>query len=175
SSRASKLSMPQNRSSHPRMLLPPSIPRSPRAKRLSSPGQSSSRARSASTSCLDDAAKGRACPDEARSAKSGVISCGDSSRSAVFFKATTGFLLFCAACLQAAAAFAQAPAAPAPAAPAPAPAATAQGQTTGLPTGVTTYSSWKFERVGDHLHLINQAAIEGPNLKFFADEVDLYT
>jgi len=93
----------------------------------------------------------------------------------VFFKATTGFLLFCAACLQAAAAFGQAPAAPGPVAPPPAPATATQGQTTGLPTGVTTYSSWKFERVGDHLHLINQAAIEGPNLKFFADEVDLYT
>ena len=88
----------------------------------------------------------------------------------MFFKAATGFLLFCAASLQAAAAFGQAPAAPPPA-----PAPTTQGQATGLPTGVSTYSSWKFERVGDHLHLIDQAAIEGPNLKFFADEVDLYT
>jgi len=88
----------------------------------------------------------------------------------VFFKATTGVLLTGAACLWAAAAFAQAPA------PAPPPAGTATTQgTTGLPSGITTYSSWKFERVGDHLHLINQAAIEGPNLKFFADDVDLYT
>jgi len=88
----------------------------------------------------------------------------------VFFKATTGVLLSGAACLWAAAAFAQAPA------PAPPPAGTATTQgTTGLPSGITTYSSWKFERVGDHLHLINQAAIEGPNLKFFADDVDLYT
>jgi hypothetical protein len=31
----------------------------------------------------------------------------------------------------------------------------------------------KFERVGDHLHLINQAAIEGPNLKFFADTTSI--
>ena len=43
-----------------------------------------------------------------------------------------------------------------------------------MPLGVTNFSSWKFERVGDHLHLINQAAIEGPNLKFFADDIDLY-
>jgi len=35
-------------------------------------------------------------------------------------------------------------------------------------------SSWKLERVGDHFHLIGQAAIEGPNLKFFADDIDLY-
>src|SRR4029079_13315767 len=43
-----------------------------------------------------------------------------------------------------------------------------------LPLGISNFSSWKFERVGDHLHLIDQAAIEGPNLKFFADDVDLY-
>jgi len=92
----------------------------------------------------------------------------------VFFKASTGFLLSGAACLWAAAAFAQEPAQPPAPAPPPAGTATTQG-TPGLPSGVSTYSSWKFERVGDHLHLINQAAIEGPNLKFFADDVDLYT
>jgi LPS-assembly protein len=43
-----------------------------------------------------------------------------------------------------------------------------------LPLGLSKWSSWKFESEGDHLHLINQAAIEGPNLKFFADDVDLY-
>jgi len=90
----------------------------------------------------------------------------------VFFKPATGFLLSGVACLWAAAAFAQAPA---PAPPPGGTTTTAQGQSTGLPTGVSTYSSWKFERIGDHLHLINQAAIEGPNLKFFADDVDLYT
>jgi len=90
----------------------------------------------------------------------------------VFFKPATGFLLAGVACLWAAAAFAQAPA---PAPPPGGTSTTAQGQSTGLPTGVSTYSSWKFERIGDHLHLINQAAIEGPNLKFFADDVDLYT
>jgi LPS-assembly protein len=96
-----------------------------------------------------------------------LISCGDSSRSDVFFKATQGVLRSGVACLWASAALAQAPA---PAGP-----TTPQTQTTGLPSGITTYSSWKFERIGDHLHLINQAAIEGPNLKFFADDVDLYT
>ena len=90
----------------------------------------------------------------------------------MFFKPATGFLLAGVACLWAAAAFAQAPA---PAPPPGGTSTTAQGQSTGLPTGVSTYSSWKFERIGDHLHLINQAAIEGPNLKFFADDVDLYT
>jgi LPS-assembly protein len=35
-------------------------------------------------------------------------------------------------------------------------------------------SSWKFEQVGDHLHLVDRAVIEGPTLKFFADDVDLY-
>ena len=90
----------------------------------------------------------------------------------MFFKPATGFLLSGVACLWAAAAFAQAPA---PAPPPGGTTTTAQGQSTGLPTGVSTYSSWKFERIGDHLHLINQAAIEGPNLKFFADDVDLYT
>src|SRR5262249_14778760 len=44
-----------------------------------------------------------------------------------------------------------------------------------LPLGISNFSSWKFEQVGDHLHLIGQAAIEGPRLKFFADDVDLYT
>ena len=57
----------------------------------------------------------------------------------------------------------------------PAPAAPPAGPSPDLPLGITNFSSWKFERVGDHLHLIDQAAIEGPNLKFFADDVDLYT
>ena len=52
--------------------------------------------------------------------------------------------------------------------------ATQPTTTTNLPLGISNASSWKFERVGDHLHLIDQAAIEGPNLKFFADDVDLY-
>jgi len=63
---------------------------------------------------------------------------------------------------------------PSPPDPAPAPAVSGNSSTTSLPLGISNFSSWKFERVGDHLHLINQAAIEGPNLKFFADDVDLY-
>lgn len=54
------------------------------------------------------------------------------------------------------------------------PVASGNSSTTTLPLGISNFSSWKFERIGDHLHLINQAAIEGPNLKFFADDVDLY-
>ena len=85
------------------------------------------------------------------------------------------FLLACAACLCAPAAFAQAPGqAPAPPDTTPAPAVSGNSSTTGLPLGLSKWSSWKFESEGDHLHLINQAAIEGPNLKFFADDVDLY-
>jgi len=73
------------------------------------------------------------------------------------------------------AARAQAPSPPPPAADTPpAPAVSGNSSTTSLPLGISNFSSWKFERVGDHLHLINQAAIEGPNLKFFADDVDLY-
>ncbi len=64
-------------------------------------------------------------------------------------------------CLHAVGAFGQA----APAQPA---------ASTSLPLGISNFSSWKFEQVGDHLHLIGQAAIEGPQLQFFADEVDLY-
>jgi LPS-assembly protein len=87
----------------------------------------------------------------------------------VYLKATKGFLLSCVACLWAAAALAQT-APPPPAQPT----TTQPTTTTNLPLGISVASSWKFERVGDHLHLIDQAAIEGPNLKFFADDVDLY-
>jgi LPS-assembly protein len=78
-----------------------------------------------------------------------------------------GFLFSSIACLWCVCAFAQTttpaqPQTPQPAAP------------SDLPLGISNFSSWKFERVGDHLHLIDQAAIEGPNLKFFADDVDLY-
>jgi LPS-assembly protein len=93
----------------------------------------------------------------------------------VYFRTLQGFLLACIACLSTAPAFAQAPSAapPAPQTTA-APAVSGTSNTTNLPLGISNFSSWKFERVGDHLHLINQAAIEGPNLKFFADDVDLY-
>src|SRR5205814_4210212 len=96
-----------------------------------------------------------------------VISCGDSSRSNVYLKVTKGFLLSSVACLWTVAAFAQA-APPAPPSPQTAPAPTVSGTSasTSLPLGISNFSSWKFEQVGDHLHLINQAAIEGPNLKF---------
>ena len=93
----------------------------------------------------------------------------------MYFRILQGFLCSSVACLWAAAAFAQPPA-PAPPAPQTPTGPTVSGtsSTTSLPLGISNFSSWKFERVGDHLHLINQAAIEGPNLKFFADDVDLY-
>jgi LPS-assembly protein len=81
----------------------------------------------------------------------------------VYLKASQVFLLSCVVCPWAAAAFAQT-ATPAPGA----------APSTSLPLGISNFSSWKFEQVGDHLHLIGQAAIEGPQLKFFADDVDLY-
>jgi LPS-assembly protein len=77
--------------------------------------------------------------------------------------------------LWAAAALAQTAAPPAPPPQTTqAPAESGSSSPASMPLGVTNFSSWKFERVGDHLHLINQAAIEGPNLKFFADDIDLY-
>jgi LPS-assembly protein len=85
------------------------------------------------------------------------------------------FLLACAVCLWTSSAHAQAPSpAPPSADTAPAPVVSGNSSTTSLPLGLSKWSSWKFESEGDHLHLINQAAIEGPNLKFFADDVDLY-
>ena len=87
----------------------------------------------------------------------------------MYLKVFEGFFLSCVVCLWAAPALAQT-ATPAPATtptPAPAPASS-------LPLGITSSSSWKFEQVGDHLHLIDRAVIEGPQLKFFADDVDLY-
>ena len=87
----------------------------------------------------------------------------------MYLKVIKGFLFLCLACLWVSSASAQTtppnPQAPPPSQPT---------ATTNLPLGISTASSWKFERVGDHLHLIDQAAIEGPNLKFFADDVDLY-
>ena len=92
----------------------------------------------------------------------------------MYFRTILGLLFLCAACLWTADAFAQtSPAAPPPAPTTP-PAVSGTSNTSNLPLGISNFSSWKFERVGDHLHLINQAAIEGPNLKFFADDVDLY-
>src|SRR5262245_31566545 len=106
---------------------------------------------------------------------SSVVSCGDSASLDVYFRPFCIFLLACVACLWTPVAFAQAPSpAPPPPDTAPAPAVSGSSSTTSLPLGISNFSSWKFERVGDHLHLINQAAIEGPNLKFFADDVDLY-
>jgi LPS-assembly protein len=92
----------------------------------------------------------------------------------VYFRSLCSFLLACAACFWTSAALAQAPTAAPPAERAPAPANSGTSSTTSLPLGLSNWSSWKFESEGDHLHLINQAAIEGPNLKFFADDVDLY-
>jgi LPS-assembly protein len=93
----------------------------------------------------------------------------------VYPKATKGFLLSCVAYLWAAAALAQTAAPPTPPPQTTqAPAESGSSSPASMPLGVTNFSSWKFERVGDHLHLINQAAIEGPNLKFFADDIDLY-
>ena len=83
----------------------------------------------------------------------------------MYLKVSKGFLLSCIVCLRAGAAFAQVAAPAPPAAPAPA---------TNLPLGISSFSSWKFEQVGDHLHLVDRAVIEGPTIKFFADDVDLY-
>ena len=91
----------------------------------------------------------------------------------MYLKATKGFLLSCVACVWAAAAFGQT-VPPTPAQPAATPPTTSQSTTTTNLRGISVASSWKFERVGDHLHLIDQAAVEGPNLKFFADDIDLY-
>jgi LPS-assembly protein len=91
----------------------------------------------------------------------------------VYLKATKGFLLSCVACLWATATLAQTAPAPPAQPPATPPAPTQPTTTTNL-RGISVASSWKFERVGDHLHLIDQAAVEGPNLKFFADDIDLY-
>src|SRR5258705_9644161 len=136
----------------------PLMRQSPPARRCALPDRSFWRAPFASVCCV------------ARDRTNAVISCRNSQVFDVYLKATKGFLLACIACLWTAAAFAQAPQStttpPAPTQPA---------TTTDLPLGISNFSSWKFERVGDHLHLINQAAIEGPNLKFFADDVDLYT
>ena len=84
----------------------------------------------------------------------------------MYLKASKGFFLSCVACLWAATTFAQTTTPEPTATPAP---------SSSLPLGISNFSSWKFEQVGDHLHLIGQAAIEGPQLKFFADDVDLYT
>lgn len=92
----------------------------------------------------------------------------------MYFRPLYRCLLACAACLWTSPALAQAPAAAPPAETAPAPANSGNSSTTTLPLGISNWSSWKFESEGDHLHLINQAAIEGTNLKFFADDVDLY-
>jgi len=91
----------------------------------------------------------------------------------VYLKATKGFLLSSVACVWAAAAFGQT-VPPTSAQPAATPPTTPQSTTTTNLRGISVASSWKFERVGDHLHLIDQAAVEGPNLKFFADDIDLY-
>jgi hypothetical protein len=77
----------------------------------------------------------------------------------VYLKASKGVSLSCGLFLWTATAFAQTTA------PAPA---------TGLPLGISNFSSWRFEQVGDHLHLIGQAAIQGAQIQFFADDVDLY-
>jgi len=93
----------------------------------------------------------------------------------VYFRYFHIFLVACAACLFTSAAFAQAPTpAPPPTDTPPAPAGSGSSSTTNLPLGILNSSSWKLERVGDHFHLINQAAIEGRDFKFFADDVDLY-
>ena len=91
----------------------------------------------------------------------------------MYLKATKGFLLSSVACVWAAAAFGQT-VPPTSAQPAATPPTTPQSTTTTNLRGISVASSWKFERVGDHLHLIDQAAVEGPNLKFFADDIDLY-
>jgi len=77
----------------------------------------------------------------------------------VYLKASKGFFLPCVVWLWTAAAVAQ---------------TTAPPPSTSLPLGISDISSWKFEQEGDHLHLIGQAVLRGPQLQFFADDVDLY-
>src|SRR5437773_651204 len=89
------------------------------------------------------------------------------SRTAWYSAVIKAFLFSSIACLWCVCAFAQTTTPAQPQTPQPT-------TTSNLPLGISTASSWKFERVGDHLQLIDQAAIEGPNLKFFADDVDLY-
>src|SRR4029079_4231632 len=107
------------------------------------------------------------------SASISVVSWGNSSRLGVYFKPLRIFLLACAVWFSTSAARAQAPSA-APPDTSPAPAGSASSNTINLPLGMSNSSSWKLEQVGDHFHLIDRAVIEGPNLKFFADDVDLY-
>jgi LPS-assembly protein len=94
----------------------------------------------------------------------------------VCFRSLPVFLLACVGSLWACTALAQTATTtpPPPAQTTAPPVVSGNSSTTTLPLGISNFSSWKFERIGDHLHLINQAAIEGPNLKFFADDVDLY-
>ena len=92
----------------------------------------------------------------------------------MYFRAIRIIFLVGVACLPAIAAVAQTTPPPSPPAAGSAQPPAQPTATTNLPLGISAASSWKFERVGDHLHLIDQAAIEGPNLKFFADDVDLY-
>ncbi len=92
----------------------------------------------------------------------------------MYFRPLQVFLLACAAWLCATVAFAQAPTPASPPAETAPPAAPAAPTTINLPLGISSSSSWKLEQVGDHFHLIDRAVIEGPNLKFFADDVDLY-
>jgi len=96
----------------------------------------------------------------------------------VYLKVRQGLLLSFVVCAWSGGAFAQVPATVASQTPPPAQAASqtpspTPGNNT-IPFGISNSSSWKFEQVGDHLHLIGQAAIEGTNLKFFADDIDLY-
>src|SRR5262245_60754585 len=113
-------------------------------------------------------------PARSGSISNSVVSCGNSSTLDVYFRPFRIFLLACGVCLSTSAAHAQAPSPPPPPGDT-APAPTGSGSSTNnLPLGILNSSSWKLERVGDHFHLINQAAIEGPNFKFFADDVDLY-
>jgi LPS-assembly protein len=92
----------------------------------------------------------------------------------VYFRPLQVFLLACAAWLCTPVAFAQAPTEPPPPVDTAPSAAPATPATINLPLGISSSSSWKLERVGDHFHLSDRAVIEGPNLKFFADDVDLY-
>ncbi len=92
----------------------------------------------------------------------------------MYFRPFRIVLLACGVYLSTSVAHAQAPS-PTPPPGDTAPAPTGSGSSTNnLPLGILNSSSWKLERVGDHFHLINQAAIEGPDFKFFADDVDLY-
>ena len=80
----------------------------------------------------------------------------------MYLKAFKGFLLTCAVCLWAAASSAQTPATP--------------GASTPLPLGISNFSSWKFEQVGESMQVAAVGWAYGPCLADLDNDgwLDLY-